>query len=78
MIEEMSPFGTPAGTVAGSVYEDELPSVGPDTEERQSFGPTLEILTVSETVPVQREPEPIPAYCSMPPISSAALLHSAA
>jgi hypothetical protein len=43
MIEEMSPFGTPAVTVAGSVYEDELPFVGSNTEERQSFGPTLEI-----------------------------------
>jgi hypothetical protein len=42
MIEELAPFGTPAGAVAGSVYEDELPLVGSYTEECQSFGATLE------------------------------------
>jgi hypothetical protein len=42
MIEELTPFGTPAVTVTGSVYEDELPLVGSDTEECQSFGATLE------------------------------------
>lgn len=79
MIEELTPFGTPAVTVAGSVYEDELPRVGSNTEERQSFGPTLELLILSDTEsPSNESTEPIPAYCSKPPISSAALLHSAA
>ena len=42
MIEELTPFGAPAVTVAGSVYEDELPWLGSYTEECQSFGATLE------------------------------------
>jgi hypothetical protein len=48
MIEELTPFGTPAGTVAGSVNEDELPLIGSYTEECQSFRPTLERMIVSD------------------------------
>jgi hypothetical protein len=42
MIEELSPFGAPALTVAGSVYEHELPCLWSYTEERQGFRPTLQ------------------------------------
>lgn len=44
MIEQLTPFGTPAVTVAGSVYEDELPLVWSYTEEGQSFGATLQTI----------------------------------
>ena len=46
-------------TVAGSVYEDELPLVWSYTEERQSFGATLENHRKRQLVPVSREAEPI-------------------
>lgn len=42
MIEELAPFGTPATTVTGSVYEDELPLLEFYTEECQGFRATLE------------------------------------
>jgi hypothetical protein len=48
MIEKLAPFGTATVTVAGSVYEDELPWLGSYTEERQSFGLALEMM-VSDT-----------------------------
>ena len=48
MIEKLTPLGTAAVTVAGSVYEDELPWHGSYTEECQSFGAALEMI-VSDT-----------------------------
>ena len=44
VIEQLAPLGTAAVSVAGSVYEDELPWPGSDTEECQSFGATLEMI----------------------------------
>lgn len=78
MIEQFSPFRTPAVTVAGSVYEDELPWVGSYTEECQCFRATLQIHHKRHLVAVWREAVSIPVYYSKQPISSAALLHSVA
>jgi hypothetical protein len=78
MIEELAPFGTPATTVTGSVYEDELPLLEFYTEECQGFRATLEKNDCKRhLVAVWREAEHIPACYSKQPISSAASLHSA-
>ena len=41
MSKQPAPFRTAAVTVAGSVHEDDLPTVRSHTEERQSLGAAL-------------------------------------
>jgi len=45
MIEQLAPFGSAAVTVTGSVHENNVPRCRSYTEECQTFGAALQMLS---------------------------------
>ena len=70
MIEQLTPFGSAAVTVTGSVHENKVPRCRSHTEERQSFGAALQKCCYNAaTVGERAEPYRLLTGSNQPPPS---------